>query len=50
MIAIAILNYRTAAATVACMSALLAQVGDSARIYLLDNGSGAINVFESAMT
>lgn len=40
MIAIAIINYRTAQATIACMEAALAHAVVPARIYLLDNGSG----------
>jgi N-acetylglucosaminyl-diphospho-decaprenol L-rhamnosyltransferase len=40
MLAILIINYRTAAATQACLDALLPQVPASARIFLLDNGSG----------
>ena len=41
MIAIAIVNYRTAEATLACLRALLDQPIGDARIHMLDNGSGA---------
>jgi GT2 family glycosyltransferase len=40
MLAILIINYRTAAATHACLAALLPSIPLGARIYLLDNGSG----------
>jgi GT2 family glycosyltransferase len=40
MLAILIINYRTAAATQACLDALLPQAPADARIFLLDNGSG----------
>ena len=40
MIAILIINYRTASATAACVEAALAQ-GEGLRVFLLDNGSGA---------
>ena len=41
MLAILIINYRTAAATRACLAALLPSIPPGARVYLLDNGSGA---------
>lgn len=41
MIAVAIVNYRTADATLRCLSALAAEIGADACVYLLDNGSGA---------
>ena len=41
MIAIAIVNYRTTEATLACIRALLDQEIRGARIHVLDNGSGA---------
>ena len=40
MIAVLIINYRTAAATVACLQAALAQLPSDGRVFLLDNGSG----------
>ena len=40
MIAVAIINYKTAAATLACIESLQAQSGQSKHIHLLDNGSG----------
>jgi len=40
MIAIAIINYRTATTTLECVRALLSSIGGSTRIFLLDNGSG----------
>jgi GT2 family glycosyltransferase len=40
MLAILIINHRTAAATQACLEALLPQTPSDARIFLLDNGSG----------
>jgi GT2 family glycosyltransferase len=43
MIAIAIINYSTAAITCACIAAL-EDAGDPVTIYLLDNGSGEIDV------
>src|ERR1700709_1242360 len=39
MIAIAIVNYRTVEATLACLSALATDATIACRIYLLDNGS-----------
>ena len=41
MIAVLIINYRTAAATLACLQAVLAQLPADGRVFLLDNGSGA---------
>ena len=40
MIAVLIINYRTAAATIACLEAVLAQLPADGRVLLLDNGSG----------
>jgi GT2 family glycosyltransferase len=40
MIAIAIVNYKTADATIACLEALLAQPLGDAHVFLLDNASG----------
>lgn len=40
MLAILIINYRTAEATQACLDALLPQAPADTRIFLLDNGSG----------
>ena len=48
MLAILILNYRTATATRACLDALLPQMPAGSRIYLLDNGSGAAEVADLA--
>jgi GT2 family glycosyltransferase len=41
MIAVLIINFRTAAATVGCLDAVLAQLPADGRVFLLDNGSGA---------
>jgi len=41
MIAVAIVNYRTRAATLRCLAALMPELGVEDRVYLLDNGSGA---------
>jgi len=40
MIAVAIVNYRTADATLACLDAVVADADAGMRIYVLDNGSG----------
>jgi N-acetylglucosaminyl-diphospho-decaprenol L-rhamnosyltransferase len=40
VIALLIINYRTAAATLACLQAVLSQLPSDACIFLLDNGSG----------
>jgi N-acetylglucosaminyl-diphospho-decaprenol L-rhamnosyltransferase len=48
MLAILIINYRTAAATRACLAALLPAVPPGSRIYLLDNGSGAAEAADLA--
>lgn len=44
MLAVAIINYRTAEATVKCATLCASLVGPDASIYLLDNGSGASDV------
>ncbi len=41
MLAILIINYRTATATLQCLAALLPQLPAGARVFLLDNGSGS---------
>ena len=46
MLAILIINYRTVAATRACLAALVPVMPPGARIYLLDNGSGAAEAAE----
>jgi N-acetylglucosaminyl-diphospho-decaprenol L-rhamnosyltransferase len=48
MLDILIINYRTAAATAACLDALLPQMPAKSHIYLLDNGSGAAEAAELA--
>jgi GT2 family glycosyltransferase len=48
MLAILIINYRTAAATRACLDALLPSIPSAARIYLLDNGSGTTEATDLA--
>lgn len=48
MLAILIINYRTATATRACLAALLPSIPSAARIYLLDNGSGAAEAADLA--
>ncbi len=48
MLAILIINHRTAVATRACLDALLPQTPTGVRIYLLDNGSGAAEAAELA--
>lgn len=40
MIAVLVINYRTADATLACLASVLPQLPPSGRIHLLDNGSG----------
>jgi GT2 family glycosyltransferase len=40
MIAIAIVNYRTASATIACLTSLLADTLNDVRFFVSDNGSG----------
>lgn len=44
MIAVLVINHATAAATQACVTAVLAERGAALRVYLLDNGSGAGDV------
>ena len=44
MIAVLIINYRTAEATVACLESLLPELPEGAVVHLLDNGSGANDV------
>jgi GT2 family glycosyltransferase len=44
MLAILIINFRTAAATQACLDSLLPQAASDARTFLLDNGSGSTDV------
>ena len=46
MLAILIINHRTAVATRTCLGALLPQTPAGAHIYLLDNGSGAAETAE----
>jgi len=48
MLGILIINYRTAAATRACLDALLSQSPTDLYIYLLDNGSSAAQAAELA--
>jgi N-acetylglucosaminyl-diphospho-decaprenol L-rhamnosyltransferase len=40
MLAVAIVNYRTADATIACLQSLLSEPLDNVRYFVLDNGSG----------
>ncbi|MEO7103900.1 MAG: glycosyltransferase family 2 protein [Gemmatimonadaceae bacterium] len=42
MLAVLIINHRTAAATLSCVDMVLRQLPSDDRIFLLDNGSGAI--------
>ncbi|MEP6484123.1 MAG: glycosyltransferase family 2 protein [Rudaea sp.] len=44
MLAIAIVNYRTAEATIACLQGLLHIIPDDCRVHVLDNGSDAADV------
>lgn len=44
MLAVLIINYRTAQATLACLESLLPALPDGAIVHLLDNGSGADDV------
>lgn len=41
MIAVVIINYRTATDTLACLHALLPELRDGARVFVLDNASGS---------
>ncbi|HZP67918.1 MAG TPA: glycosyltransferase family 2 protein [Rudaea sp.] len=40
MLAVLVINHGTAGATLTCLRALLAELGDGARAFVLDNGSG----------
>ena len=44
MIAVLVINHTTAAATLACVNAVLAEPATALRVYLLDNGSGEFDV------
>src|ERR1700753_3637930 len=44
MLAVAIINYRTAEATVKCATLCASLLGSDATIYLLDNGSGDVDL------